>query len=89
MLDKISFEIGDKKMNFEKVENKYRPMPFWSWNARLDVEETKRQVKLMSQAGLGGFFMHARGGLQTEYMSEDWFSNVEASIETAEETEEN
>lgn len=38
----------------------------------------------MHEAGIGGFFMHARGGLQTEYMSEAWFENVEAALLAAE-----
>ena len=29
--------------------------------------------------------MHARGGLLTEYMGEEWFANVEAAIEAAKE----
>lgn len=72
-------------MDFKKIDNKYRPAPFWSWNEKLDTEETKRQIEMMKAAGIGGFFMHARGGLQTEYMSDEWFSNIEAGIETAEE----
>jgi hypothetical protein len=63
----------------------YRSLPFWSWNEKLETEETSRQVKLMNDAGIGGFFMHARGGLQTEYMSEEWFENVEACINKCEE----
>jgi len=70
-------------MNFKEVEKKYRPIPFWSWNSKLDVEETKRQIKLMDEAGMGGFFMHARGGLTTEYMGEEWFENITAGIEEA------
>ena len=27
---------------------------------------------------IGGYFMHARGGLQTEYMGEEWFDNIAA-----------
>ena len=68
-------------MNFKNVDKKYRPIPFWSWNEKLDVEETKRQIALMDDAGIGGYFMHARGGLMTEYMSDEWFDNVAASIE--------
>jgi len=63
---------------------KYRPAPFWSWNEKLDVEETKKQIRQMNEAGLGGFFMHARGGLQTEYLSEEWFKNISASLEEGE-----
>jgi len=69
------------KMNFEAIEKKYRPIPFWSWNAKLETDETLRQVELMDKAGIGGYFMHARGGLTTEYMGEEWFENVTAAIE--------
>ncbi len=72
-------------MDFKNVPKKYRPIPFWSWNEKLNTEETRRQVYEMDQAGMGGFFMHARGGLQTEYMSEEWFDNVTAATEAAEE----
>ena len=71
-------------MDFKRIENKYRPIPFWSWNEKLDTEETKKQIDIMHNAGIGGFFMHARGGLQTEYMSDEWFRNIEAGIEVAE-----
>ena len=68
-------------MDFKNVDKKYRPIPFWSWNEKLDVEETKRQIRMMDEAGIGGYFMHARGGLATEYMGEEWFENIKASIE--------
>ena len=35
----------------------------------------------MDKAGIGGYFMHARGGLLTEYMGEEWFDNVKAASE--------
>ena len=67
-------------MNFKDIPKKYRPIPFWSWNEKLDIAETKEQIRMMDEAGIGGFFMHARGGLQTPYMGEEWFENVEASV---------
>lgn len=70
-------------MDFKNVPKKYRPVPFWSWNEKLDTEETRRQAEVMDKAGMGGFFMHARGGLQTEYMSDEWFDNVAASADEA------
>jgi len=73
-------------MDFKNIPKKYRPIPFWSWNEKLDTEETKSQVHKMDAVGIGGFFMHARGGLQTEYMGEEWFDNVESAIKAAEET---
>lgn len=71
-------------MDFKNVPKKYRPIPFWSWNEKLNADETKRQVNIMNDNGYGGYFMHARGGLQTEYLGEEWFENVTAAIDEGE-----
>ena len=68
-------------MDFKNIDKKYRPVPFWSWNEKLNVPESLRQTELMDEVGIGGYFMHARGGLQTEYMGEEWFENIGACIE--------
>ena len=72
-------------MGFKNVPKNYRPIPFWSWNEKLNTKETLYQVEEMDKVGIGGFFMHARGGLQTEYMGEEWFENVEACAAKCEE----
>ena len=59
----------------------YRPVPFWSWNDDLQPEELVRQIDTMKEKGIGGFFMHARGGLKTEYLSERWFDCIRACVE--------
>ena len=61
----------------------WRPMPFWSWNDKLEPEELCRQVRRMKEGGYGGFFMHARGGLGTEYMGEAYMACVEACVREA------
>lgn len=63
----------------------YRTVPFWSWNDKLEVEELERQIEEMHRVGIGGFFMHARGGLETPYMGEEWMSAVRACIVKAKE----
>lgn len=68
-------------MDFRNVPNQYRPIPFWSWNAKLECPETARQIEMMNEAGMGGYFMHARGGLLTEYMGEEWFDNIQTGID--------
>ncbi len=70
-------------MDFKNVDKKYRAVPFWSWNDRMRADETRRQVGVMDEAGIGGFMMHARGGLLTEYMGKEWFENIKAAIEEA------
>ena len=52
-------------MDFRNIENKYRALPFWSWNDKLTVNETLRQRGIMDEAGLGGCFMPARGAVSS------------------------
>lgn len=73
------------KENLKNPPKKYRPAPFWSWNEKLDTEETRLQVRQMNEAGIGGYFMHARGGLQTEYMGDEWMDNVLAATNEGDE----
>ena len=61
----------------------YRGAPFWSWNDELEEDELRRQVRMMKEAGLGGFFMHSRIGLRTRYMGEHWMTCVAACIDEA------
>lgn len=56
----------------------YRPIPFWSWNDKLEEKDLIEQVRWMKDAGFGGFFMHARGGLDTRYLGEEWFDCIKA-----------
>ncbi len=68
---------------FRRDLTPYRSIPFWSWNDALDPERLRGQIRQMKASGIGGFFMHARGGLMTEYLGEDWFRAVEACIDEA------
>lgn len=60
----------------QEIGSQFRPLPFWSWNDKLETDELIRQIHLMHEAGLGGFFMHARGGLRTPYMGKEWMAAV-------------
>lgn len=66
---------------FEKKD--YRPIPFWSWNDKLEKNKLIEQIRWMKENGMGGFFMHARSGLQTEYLSEEWMQCIEACVDEA------
>ena len=71
-------------MNTKKYENppkEFRAVPFWSWNDRLEPELIRYQIGQMDEAGLGGYFMHARTGLATGYMGEDWMKAIETGID--------
>ncbi|MBI5029886.1 MAG: hypothetical protein HZB51_05115 [Chloroflexi bacterium] len=71
--------------HFQNPPNEYREIPFWSWNDELDPSELVRQIDLIQKAGWGGFFMHARVGLRTPYMGDDWMKCVRACVQAAHE----
>lgn len=86
--DKYPGAFGDlQKGAYLKMKDRTQNSikPFWSWNDRLDRETLKNQIVQMKENGIEGFFMHARGGLKTEYMSEAWFEMIEACLDKAEE----
>lgn len=72
----------DRK-EFRNPSSQYRIKPFWFWNSRLDSTELQRQIGEMKEKGIGGFFIHARFGLETEYMSSDWFDAVRLCVKEA------
>ena len=66
------------------LSNEYRPVPFWSWNDDLEPERLKEQIRWMHEKGIGGFFMHAREGLETPYLSDHWMHCIEECCKEAE-----
>ena len=68
-----------------QVEKKYKSLPFWSWNDELDKDKLIKQVEWMNENGIGGFFMHARGGLKTPYLGEKWHECIDACAKRAKE----
>jgi hypothetical protein len=69
--------------NIENNKTDYKGIPFWSWNDKLQREELTEQIEAMNKSSMGGFFMHARGGLVTSYLSDEWFSYVDNCIKEA------
>lgn len=69
-----------KNKDFSSVDKKYLPIPFWSLNDYLTGDETRRLIGEMDSSHIGGFFLHARGGLETPYMSEEWFENIDCAV---------
>lgn len=63
----------------------YRTAPFWAWNDRLQANELRWQIRQMKKQGFGGFFMHAREGLRTPYLSTEWFELIKAAVNEAQE----
>jgi len=62
----------------------FRGTPFWAWNSKLEPEVLRKQIRVMKEMGMGGFFMHSRVGLNTKYLGDEWFECIRACIDEAE-----
>ncbi|MBA4386710.1 MAG: hypothetical protein C0404_01945 [Verrucomicrobia bacterium] len=68
---------------FREPPSSFRGAPFWAWNANLDKLELVRQVAEFKRGGFGGFFMHVRYGLETDYLSEEFLDCVKTVVAEA------
>jgi len=76
----------DKELSLELFKNptsEYRGTPFWSWNCELDEDELLWQIDTLREMGFGGFHMHVRNGMKTEYMGEKFMDLVESCVNKA------
>lgn len=71
------------KAEFQNPGADKRSIPFWAWNARMDEKELRHQARQMKEAGVGGFFIHSREGLETDYLGEEWMDCVRAVVAEA------
>lgn len=62
----------------------FRGAPFWSWNGALRTDRLKRHLGVYHRMGIGGVHIHARTGLQTPYLGDEFMGHVRTSVEEAE-----
>lgn len=62
-----------------------RGVPFWAWNCTVDEEKIEEQLRIFQIMGLGGAVIHARNGLNTEYMGDRFMELVRFTVGRASE----
>jgi len=70
---------------FKNPGVEWRGKPFWSWNGKLEKDELLHQIDVMKDMGFGGYFMHSRTGLETEYLGDEWFELINVCADRGEE----
>lgn len=83
---KSGTEKLDEKL-FENPDKEYRGAPFWAWNCVLRREELLWQIDRLKEMGFGGFFMHTRCGMNTEYLGKEFMELIKACDEHAKQTD--
>jgi hypothetical protein len=69
---------------FENPTSEYRGAPFWSWNCKLSKEIIEKQISYLKEMGFGGFHMHSRTGMATEYLGDEFMELVKTCVKKAE-----
>ncbi|MBQ7224914.1 MAG: hypothetical protein IJX06_05125 [Clostridia bacterium] len=75
---------GSKKLDTKLFENptcEYRGAPFWAWNTKLEKDELLWQIDRLKEMGLGGYHMHTRSGMNTEYLGTEFMDLIKACNE--------
>ncbi len=67
----------------ESPSAEWRSAPFWALNGDLNPDEIRKQIRGFQKNGMGGFYLHARTGLKTPYLSDKWFECVDAAVDEA------
>jgi len=76
MLKKLVKDVSKNSLSHGAI-------PFWSWNDKLEEAELRKQINNMYDLGMKGFFMHARMGLETDYLSDEWYHAIDVCIDEA------
>jgi len=58
----------------------YTTVPFWFWNGKIEFDEITRQLEFMSEQKVYQCVIHARNGLTTSYLSEEWFECIDYTL---------
>jgi hypothetical protein len=73
------------------MSNKPQPLPaeerdvvLWFWNDRLQHDEITRQFEQLAAAGIGAVIPRTFNGLETEYLSEEFYQCIDLVLELAE-----
>ena len=67
--------------DFQNPPASYRPQPFWFLNHRLEEGRLRAQIREMKAQGVGGVVLHARHGLLTPHMSEEWLDAIGVCVD--------
>lgn len=70
---------------FRTPPGEYRGTPLWSWNTKLEKGRLEEQIRVLNEMGMGGFHIHTRIGLDTEYLGAEFLDDVRFCIERAKE----
>lgn len=75
-----------KERNIPAIAEEFKKeavVPFWMWNDKLEKEKLSQQLQEIKEKGMNQVIIHPRFGLETPYLSDEWFEMVGFVVEEA------
>jgi alpha-L-rhamnosidase/Glycosyl hydrolases family 2, sugar binding domain len=79
--EKSAAQTAQLYQGFLDPPHDFSLMPFWFWNGKMQGPVIQQEIREMVDQHVYGAFLHARDGLQTPYLSEDWWKAIGAGLE--------
>lgn len=76
-----------KKRNISAIAQEFKReavVPFWMWNDKLEKGKLQSQLLEIKERGMSQVIIHPRFGLETPYLSDEWFEMIGFVVEEAE-----
>ncbi len=70
---------------FASPDKEYGSTPFFVWNTKVTRSDIDSMLVSFKKNAFGGVFIHARAGLITEYLSEEWYELCEYTVKKGKE----
>lgn len=77
----ISRFLDDKL--FQAPTREYRGAPFWAWNGALQKDRLLEEIEQMKEMGMGGFHIHSRQGMQSQYLGPEYMEMLKVCLNKA------
>jgi hypothetical protein len=81
----VNQPIAAMNQMFRNPTANYRGAPFWAWNCRIKEIDLEQQIGYFKEMGMGGFHIHCRTGMNTEYLSDEYMEYVKKCNDIAKE----
>lgn len=72
---------------FKNPTSEYRGAPFWAWNSKLNKDLLIKEIGYLKEMGMGGFHIHCRSGMATEYLGNEFMDLVKTCNDKAKEND--
>ncbi len=66
-------DFNTLRKEFAQPSKEYGTIPFFVWNGKITRSDIDSYLLDFKEAGCGGVFIHARPGLVTTYLTDEWF----------------